>query len=76
MIQYENEKAIADAKRYRIQKEIEINEKRLTLNFLKQQALEKIKNTPKTIYTESIPQYISQNIDVVEPTKKLWLNYI
>lgn len=70
MIQFENEKTIADAKKYRIQKEIEINERRITNNYMKQQALEKIKNSNKVIYAESIPQYISQNIEIFEPSSK------
>lgn len=58
----EKQKAYTDAEFYKISKEIEANNKKLTPDYLKYVALVNLSNNTKFYFGESIPKYISSNI--------------
>lgn len=61
-IYLEKQKAYTDAEFYKISKEIEANNKKLTPEYLKYVALVNLSNNTKFYFGESIPRYISSNI--------------
>ena len=58
----EKQKAYTDAEFYKITKEIEANNKKLTPEYLKYVALVNLSNNTKFYFGESIPKYISTNV--------------
>ncbi len=58
----EKQKAYTDAEFYKISKEIEANNKKLTPEYLKYVGLVNLSNNTKFYFGESIPKYISSNI--------------
>jgi hypothetical protein len=61
-IYMEKEKTIADAENYRIQKEIEANNRRLTPAYLDYLRILHLSNNTKLYFGESLPKFISSNI--------------
>ena len=57
------EKTIADAESYRITKEIEANNKKLTPEYLKYMSIISLSNNTKFYFGESIPKYLTTNIE-------------
>ncbi len=57
----EKQKIFTDAEFYKISKEIEANNKKLTPDYLKFIALQSISNNTKFYFGESIPKYINTN---------------
>ena len=61
-IYLDNQKAIADAEFYRISKEIDGNNKKLTPEYLKYLSIIHLNNNTKIYFGESIPKYLSTNV--------------
>lgn len=62
-IYLDREKTIADAESYRITKEIEANNKKLTPEYLKYMSIISLTNNTKFYFGESIPKYLTTNIE-------------
>jgi hypothetical protein len=58
----EKQKAITDAEDYKVKKEIEANNKRLTPEYLMYHRIIHLANNTKFYFGESIPKYIGANI--------------
>lgn len=58
----DREKARADAEFYRISKEIEANQAKLTDEYLKKSAIEALTANTKIYFGESIPKFFADNI--------------
>ena len=60
-IYFEKQKIVTDAEFYKITREIEANNKKLTPEYLKFIALKSISNNTKFYFGDSIPKYINTN---------------
>ena len=58
----EKQKTITDAEHYKITKEIDANNKKLTPEYLKYISILSVTNNTKFYFGESIPKYITTNI--------------
>ena len=61
-IYLEKEKTKTNAEYYKITKEIEANDKKLTPNYLKYTAIMSLSNNTKFYFGESIPKYLTTNV--------------
>ena len=61
-IYLEKQKTITDAEYYKITKEIEANNKKLTPEYLKYMSILSVSNNTKFYFGESIPKYLTTNI--------------
>ena len=57
------EKAKADAKHYAIKKSIEAEQEQLTPQYLRKLAIESFSSNTKIYFGESIPKFLSSNVD-------------
>ena len=57
----EKQKTFTDAEYYKITKEIDANNKKLTPEYLRYTALINLSNNTKFFFGESIPKYLSSN---------------
>jgi hypothetical protein len=58
----EKQRTVTDAEYYKIAKEIEANNKKLTPEYLKFTAITSLSNNTKFYFGESIPKYLTTNI--------------
>jgi hypothetical protein len=58
----EKQRTVTDAEYYKISKEIEANNKKLTPEYLKFTAITSLSNNTKFYFGESIPKYLTTNI--------------
>jgi hypothetical protein len=58
----EKQRTVTDAEYYKIEKEIEANNKKLTPEYLKFTAITSLSNNTKFYFGESIPKYLTTNI--------------
>lgn len=58
----EKQKTFTDAEYYKITKEIDANNKKLTPEYLRYTALINLSNNTKFFFGESIPKYLSSNV--------------
>jgi len=61
-IQYEKKKTIAETDNYKMLKEIEVNNKKLTSSFIQYQTLQELRIIPKVYFGKSIPEYFKENL--------------
>ncbi len=61
-IYLEKQKTITDAEHYKITKEIDANNKKLTPEYLKYIAIMSVTNNTKFYFGESIPKYLTTNV--------------
>jgi regulator of protease activity HflC (stomatin/prohibitin superfamily) len=70
-ISYEKKKGYAEAENYKSLKEIEINNKKLTEDYIRYNTLQLLKEVPKFYFGKSFPDYLAENIYVIpELTRK------
>lgn len=62
LIYLENQRTVTDAEYYKISKEIEANNKKLTPEYLKYISITSLINNTKFYFGESIPKYLTTNI--------------